>query len=110
MFFLYSFIGCLRDRYGHIGWATYYGSKFHGKKTASGQQYDMSKLTAAHRRLPFGTRVKVTNLENNREIVVTINDRGPHKRGRIIDLSWMAARQLKMLKKGVAKVRIEVFK
>jgi len=110
IFLLYLFVGLVHGRLSRAGLASWYGKGFHGKKTASGQVYDMYKLSAAHRTLPFGTRVKVTNISNNRQVVVTINDRGPRKRGRIIDLSREAARRLDMIKKGVAKVKIEVLK
>ncbi|MCO6058203.1 septal ring lytic transglycosylase RlpA family protein [Pseudomonas sp. MOB-449] len=89
------------------GKASYYGSRHHGKRTASGERFDQHALTAAHRTLPFGTRVKVTNLNNDRTVVVRINDRGPHIRGRIIDLSREAAERLGMLRAGVAPVRVE---
>lgn len=90
------------------GMASWYGKKFHGRKTASGERFNMYDLTAAHRTLPFGTRVKVTNLENNQSVVVRINDRGPFAEGRIIDLSYAAARKIGMIEKGVARVRIKV--
>ncbi|MNF73155.1 RlpA-like protein precursor [compost metagenome] len=89
------------------GKASYYGSRHHGRRTASGERFDQHALTAAHRTLPFGTRVKVTNLNNDRTVVVRINDRGPHIRGRIIDLSREAADRLGMLRAGVAPVRVE---
>jgi len=92
------------------GMASWYGKKFHGKKTASGERFNMHALTAAHRTLPFGTQVKVTNLENKKSVVVRINDRGPFVKGRIIDLSYAAARKIDMIEKGVVKVRIEVVK
>src|SRR5690606_7763817 len=85
----------------------WYGPRFHGRKTASGERFDQHELTAAHRSLPFGTRVKVTNLKNGRSVVVRINDRGPYAKGRLIDLSRAAANQTGMLKSGVAQVRIE---
>lgn len=91
-----------------VGMASYYSNGLRGKKTASGERYDPNKLTAAHKTLPIGTIVKVTNLGNNKQVVVKINDRGPYVRGRIIDLSYSAARQLGMLKDGVTKVKIEV--
>ena len=90
------------------GKASWYGDAHHGKKTASGEAYDMAELTAAHRSLPLGTRVRVVNLENGRSVVVRINDRGPFARGRIIDLSRAAARELGHLGSGVFTVRIEV--
>ncbi len=93
--------------YSAEGKASYYGSRHHGRRTASGERFDQHALTAAHRTLPFGTRVKVTNLNNDRTVVVRINDRGPHIRGRIIDLSREAAERLGMLRAGVAPVRVE---
>lgn len=89
------------------GTASYYGKAHHGKRTASGERFNQNALTAAHRTLPFGTRVKVTNLDNGRSVVVRINDRGPFGRGRIIDLSKAAAEQLNMLRSGTAPVRLE---
>ena len=87
-----------------VGKASWYGPGFHGKKTASGQRFNQDALTAAHPRLPMGTRAKITNLHNGREVEVTINDRGPHGGGRIIDLSRAAARELGM--GGSARVSI----
>jgi len=89
-----------------VGRASYYGKKFQGRKTASGERYDMHAFTAAHPRLPFGTVVTVTNLKNGRSVRVRINDRGPFIRGRIIDLSYAAAKKLRMLSRGVARVRV----
>ncbi len=89
------------------GKASWYGTRHHGKRTASGERFDKNALTAAHRTLPFGSRVRVTNLRNRRSVVVRINDRGPHGRGRLIDLSHRAARELGMLGTGVAPVRVE---
>ena len=89
------------------GKASYYGSRHHGRRTASGERFDQNALTAAHRTLPFGTRVRVTNLNNARTVVVRINDRGPYGRGRIIDLSFKAAQQLDMIRTGVVPVRVE---
>ena len=90
------------------GIASYYADDFNGKKTANGETYDMYKMTAAHRSLPFNTKVKVTNLDNKRSIVVRINDRGPFKLERIIDLSMAAATQLGMKGAGTANVKLEV--
>ena len=90
------------------GIASWYGGKFHGRKTASGERYDMNKLTAAHKTLPFGTRVRVTNLDTGHKVVVRINDRGPFMRGRIIDLSHAAARKVNMIQAGTARVLVEV--
>jgi rare lipoprotein A len=92
-----------------IGWASYYHDMFHGRKTSSGEIYNKNKLSAAHRTLPLGTRVKVTNLKTKRWVIVRINDRGPRPKRRIIDLSKRAARHLGMLNgKGVIKVKVEV--
>jgi rare lipoprotein A len=90
------------------GKASWYGNPHHGKKTASGETYDMNALTAAHRTLPMGTRVRVTNTENDRAVVVRINDRGPFRDGRIIDLSRAAARELGATGDGLFSVRLEV--
>jgi rare lipoprotein A len=94
------------------GQATYYGDKFTGRKTASGDRYRPEAFTAAHRSLPFGTRVRVKRLDGNNEVVcVRINDRGPYgSASRIIDLSKAAAKELAMLRAGVVKVEIEVLK
>jgi rare lipoprotein A len=92
-----------------IGWASWYGKDFHGRRTASGAVYDMYQLTAAHQTLPLGTSVMVTHLDNSKSVVVTINDRGPFVKGRIIDLSYAAAQALGMVEEGVARVRVEVF-
>ncbi|MFQ5529644.1 MAG: septal ring lytic transglycosylase RlpA family protein [Gemmatimonadota bacterium] len=91
-----------------VGEASWYGPGFHGNRTASGEVYDMEALTAAHKRLPFGARVRVFNMDNGRETQVRINDRGPFARGRIIDLSRAAARDIGMLGSGTARVRISV--
>lgn len=96
-----------------IGWeqtgrASWYGEPHHGRKTSSGEIYDMNALTAAHRTLPIGTRVRVTNLANGRSVEVRINDRGPFVGGRILDLSQAAARRLGPLGAGVFRVRLTV--
>lgn len=90
------------------GWASWYGYDGSGNRTATGERYRPEGLTAAHRSLPFGTRVRVTNTRNGRSVVVRINDRGPFIRGRIIDVSAGAARRLRMISSGVAPVRVEV--
>lgn len=90
------------------GIASYYGDRFDGRRTASGERFDMGALTAAHRTLEFGTRVRVTNKHNGRSVDVVINDRGPFARGRTIDLSKAAAREIGMLGTGVAPVVIEI--
>lgn len=92
--------------HGEQGQASFYADRYHGRRTASGEVHDRNALTAAHRSLPFGTRVRVTRLDNGRETVVRINDRGPFVRGRIIDLSRRAAEELGMLGQGVAEVRL----
>ena len=93
-----------------IGIASYYGKKFHRKLTANGQRFNMYKVSAAHKTLPLGTRVKVTNLNNGKSIRLTINDRGPFKKGRILDLSYKAAQKLGFVNEGTTKVRIDVIK
>ena len=91
-----------------IGHASWYGEEFARRPTASGERYDPSKLTGAHRTLPLGSRVRVTNLLNGRSVMVTINDRGPYMPRREIDLSYGAARVLGIVRRGVARVRIEL--
>ncbi|MFC2132014.1 septal ring lytic transglycosylase RlpA family protein [Bacteroidota bacterium] len=92
------------------GIASYYADKFHGNKTANGEIFDQEDYTAAHKTLPFGTKVLVTNLENNKSVVVRVNDRGPFVRGRVIDLSRTAAEEIDMIKSGVVEVEIRIFK
>ncbi|MFN3393199.1 MAG: septal ring lytic transglycosylase RlpA family protein [Candidatus Thermochlorobacter sp.] len=90
------------------GIASYYAAQFHGRRTSSGEIFDVNAMTAAHLNLPFGTRVRVTNLSNNKSVIVRINDRlPPNNKGRIIDLSPAAARQIEMIQAGVVKVRVE---
>ena len=93
--------------YEAVGVASWYGAKFHGRTTASGEPYDMNAMTAAHPSLPFGTKVRVTNLENGRAVVLRINDRGPFAKGRIIDVSRHAAEHLGFLGADLARVRVE---
>lgn len=93
---------------GISGHASWYGAQHHGRKTASGEPFNQNALTAAHRTLAFGTKVKVTNTLNNKSVVVRINDRGPFTKGRIIDLSRAAAAKIDMIKQGVAPVRVQV--
>ena len=93
-----------------IGIASYYGKKFHKKRTANGEIFNMYKVSAAHKSYPLGTKVRVTNLENGKSIKLVINDRGPFVRGRIIDLSYKAARKLDFVNQGTTKVRINVIR
>jgi len=92
--------------YEEVGYASWYGPGFHGRKTANGERYDMHAMTAAHKILPMNTLVRVKNLANGREVVVRINDRGPFVKNRIIDLSYAAAKKLGVIGPGVAKVRL----
>jgi rare lipoprotein A (peptidoglycan hydrolase) len=94
--------------YFQKGAASWYGKLFHGKETASGNIYDMYSYTAAHRSLPLGSKVRVTNLQNGKDIVVKINDRGPYIKNRIIDLSYSAAKSLGIIDSGIQDVEIEV--
>lgn len=96
--------------WGYDGMASWYGAGFHGNRTASGERYNQYDLTAAHRSLPFGTWVRVTNLNNGRSVVVRINDRGPFVGGRVIDLSAAAAQTIGMINSGVAPVSVEVLR
>ena len=89
------------------GGASYYGERFRGRRTASGARFNPDALTAAHRTLPFGTRLRVTNVRNGRSVIVRVNDRGPFHGARIIDLSKAAARRIGMVQSGTARVRIE---
>lgn len=89
------------------GSASWYGPRFHGRKTASGERFNMYGMTAAHRYLPLGTKVRVTNMDTGKSIVVKVNDRGPYHGNRILDLSKAAARSLGMIKSGTCKVKLE---
>ncbi len=97
-------------RFVEYGKATWYGGRFHGRKTASGERFDQNAMTAAHKTLPFGTLVRVTRLDAKRSVTVRINDRGPYGKGRIIDLSRAAASKLGSLKRGVVRVRLTVIR
>lgn len=90
-----------------VGNASWYGKSFHGRTTASGEDFDMFELTAAHRQLPLGTYVRVTDLRNGKSVIVRVNDRGPYIKGRIVDLSYGAARMLDF-HAGVEKVRLDI--
>jgi rare lipoprotein A len=98
------------DSRSHIGegMASYYGAEFGGSRTASGERFDPGAMTAAHRSLSFGSRVVVTNLANGQEVVVRVNDRGPWGKGRIIDISHAAAREIGMHRSGTARVKLEL--
>ncbi len=99
-----------RERFYQKGFASWYGREFQGSMTASGKRFNMNKLTAAHRTLPFGTLILVKNMDNGRSVRAIINDRGPYRDGRILDLSYAAARKLDMITKGEAKVGIIVLR
>ena len=90
------------------GISSYYGKKFHGRKTANGETFNMYDLTAAHKTLPFGTVLEVENLSNNKKVVVRINDRGPFIRNRILDLSYAAAEKIDMIKSGTAEIQAKI--
>lgn len=92
------------------GMASYYGSEFNGRKTANGERYDQNELSGAHRTLPFGTMVRVRNTANDRSVVVRINDRGPWKESRVLDVSFAAAQELDMTRAGTVPVEITVLK
>ncbi len=92
---------------GEVGIASFYGRRFHGRRTASGARYDMHALTCAHPTAPFGTRLRVTEIDGGRSVVVTVTDRGPFTRGRVVDLSLAAARRLGIVGRGLARVRVE---
>lgn len=101
-------LSCAQARdYRQEGIASWYGKAHHGRRTASGARFDMHALTAAHRSLPFGSRIKVTNTANGRSVVLTVNDRGPFIAGRLLDVSYRAARELNFARAGLAEVRIE---
>jgi len=99
-----------RAQHTESGYASFYADRFHGKKTASGEPYNKNAFTAAHRSLPFGTTVKVTRVDNHRSVVVKINDRGPFVKGRVIELSRAAARQIDLLQNELVMVKLEVIR
>ncbi|WP_322969265.1 septal ring lytic transglycosylase RlpA family protein [Faecalibacter sp. LW9] len=92
------------------GIVSWYADKFHGKKTSSGEVYDKKELTAAHRTLPFGTKVKVTNVKNGKSVIVKINDRGPHTKSRVLDLSRAAFEEIGSVNSGTLNIEMEVVK
>ena len=119
LFLLGLTVGCailpsVSEEYGigyhEKGIASWYGEPFHGRRTANGEVYDMFGLSAAHRLLPLGSQIKVTNLKNGRSVTVPVNDRGPFVRGRILDLSYGAADRIKMVQAGTVPVEIKVVK
>jgi rare lipoprotein A len=103
-----SGFGCASGHGGQDGLASYYADSYDGRKTASGERFDIAAFTAAHRTLPFGTRVRVTNQDNGKSVVVRITDRGPFVKGRVIDLSPAAAKKIDMIHAGVVPVKLEV--
>ena len=102
--------GGSKSAFTQSGQGSYYADKFAGKPTASGTPYRPGKLTAAHNTLPFGTKIKVTNVKTGRSVKVTVNDRGPHVKGRIVDLSKKAANKIGLVDAGVAPVQLKVVK
>ena len=100
----------LKTTYLGKGKASFYSNKFQNRKTANGERFKQSKLTAAHKKLPFGTRVKVTNIRNGKSVIVRINDRGPFIRGRVIDLSRAAFKKIGNTRSGVIRVKLEIVK
>jgi rare lipoprotein A len=95
---------------GIVGLASFYAAKFNGKRTANGERFNPKLMTAAHLTLPFGTQLKVTNLRNMKSVIVRVNDRGPHVRGRIVDVSRAAAELIGMRHSGTARVELEILK
>ncbi len=110
LFTLLLLNSCAGTRFTEEGKASYYSNKLEGRKMANGQKYDPDKLTAAHKTLPLGTRVKVTNLETRESVKVTITDRGPFTPGRVVDLSYKAANKINIIKAGVAPVKLKTVK
>jgi rare lipoprotein A len=110
LFALVSSPNWAQDNYKKVGYASFYHDKFEGRKTSSGEKFRQKKMTCAHPTLPFGTKLRVTNLANEKEVIVTVTDRGPYSSGRIIDLSRAAAKELDFINVGHTKVKIEVVK
>lgn len=104
---LLSFAGMQAQEFGV---ASYYADAFHGRKTASEEIYDANKMTAAHKELPFGTMIRVTRLDNNKSVVLRVNDRGPFISGRIVELSKVAAQKIGLIRDGIAEVKVEIVK
>ena len=107
---LLSACGGSKSAFTQSGQGSYYAAKFAGRPTASGVPYRPGQMTAAHNTLPFGTRIKVTNVRNGKSVNVTVNDRGPHVKGRIVDVSGKAARKLDLVEAGVVPVQLKVIK
>ena len=105
-----SSCGTSKNAFTQSGQGSYYADKFNGRPTASGAPYRPGQMTAAHNTLPFGTRIKVTNVKNGRSVKVVVNDRGPHVKGRIVDVSRKAARKLDLVEAGVVPVQLKVIK
>ncbi len=108
-FLIVPALHCYSQEHYQTGICSYYGKKFHGRKTANGETFDMYAMTAAHKGLPFNTLIKVTNLKNQRSVVVRINDRGPYVGKRILDLSYGAAREIGLGRSGIGRVTIETY-
>ena len=106
-FLIFSFSQSQTSQTSQTGKASYYAKRWTGRKTANGERLHHDSLTCAHKKYPFGTLLRVTHLGNQRQVVVRVTDRGPYVRGRIIDLSWGAAKQLGMLAQGIARVTVE---
>ena len=106
--FFFSLSSFSVENYPQYGNASWYGGPLHGKKTASGERFDMYSFTGAHRELPFGTIIRVTNLRNGKEVYIKVNDRGPFVKDRIVDLSHAAAKAIGFNRRGVIRVKIEV--
>jgi len=103
-----TYVPRVQPGYDRVGVASWYGPQYQGRRTASGQVFDMHGHTAAHPTLPFGTRVLVTNLRNGRAVALIVNDRGPFTKGRIIDVTRHAAAELDFLRRGTARVRVQI--
>jgi rare lipoprotein A len=107
-FFLIPTIVFSQVGFNQTGKGSYYNDRYHGQKTKSGEKYDMNSYTAAHRELPMQTKIKVTNIKNNKSVILRVNDRGPFSHGRIVDVSKVAAKELGMIEEGVVNVKLEV--
>ena len=106
--FIVSLTPAEAQNFTQSGGASYYGKALHGRNTSSGERFDMYAMTCAHRTLPFGTMLRVRDTKTGREVIVRVTDRGPFGRGRVIDLSWQAAKELGILSRGVANVELSI--